>query len=101
MLHVNPHPIFLGERSFPPDIALASDVPFWEIFYHARDLVFALDKLRETQALDWGGVRRAENLDMVAAAFVHTHRLQEIFWSVVKESSGRAEVNDLIVVLPV
>lgn len=98
-LHVNPHPIFLGDRPFPPDIALVSDVPFWEIFYHARDLVFALDILRDIQGFDWRTVQRAESLDKVAAAFEHTRRLQQMFMSAVEDSSDLANASDMIVVL--
>ena len=98
-LHVNPHPIFLGDRPFPPDVALVSDVPFWEIFYHARDLVFALDTMRDKQGFDWHTVQRADSLDKVAAAYEHTLKLQQMFMSAVEDSADLTKASDLIVVL--
>ena len=53
-LHVTPWWALAGEKGmYPRDTPLFKDVHFWEIFGHARELVYALDRLRDQGAFQW------------------------------------------------
>jgi hypothetical protein len=65
-LHVNPWPLPFLPRGLTASDPLINDAPFWEIFNHARELGFALDRQRDNTAFDFGETKRAEDLTDLA-----------------------------------
>lgn len=99
VLHVNPWPLLVGEKGIAKPGVLVNDMHFWEIFMHARDLVFALDALRDAEQYVWSGVERAENLREVAAAYDRTSEMQSIFIAAVEVGKPASwdELNQVVV----
>lgn len=98
-LHVNPWWELVGEKGmYPRETPLFRDVHFWEIFGHARELVYALDRLRDQCEFDWPEVSRAEDLGDVAQAYALTHHRETIMLTVL-ETYRPSSWRDLAVVI--
>ena len=83
-LHVNPWPMFIGEKGiYPIGAPLFNDIHFWEIFLHARELVYALDRLRDMGTFHWPEVSRAEDLDEGAEAYAVTYEMQTLMFTAI------------------
>jgi hypothetical protein len=96
---VNPWWELAGEKGmYPRNTPLFKDVHFWEMFGHAHELVYALDRLRDECGFQWPEVSRADDLDDVAEAYAWTHRRETIMRTVL-ETYRPSSWSDLEVVI--
>ncbi len=81
-LHVSPHehPLFRKGIQAEGGDFLVPDGGFWELFEHARRLLFAIDSLRDRVATtDWGKIARGDDLIAVHDAWARTQQMQEMW----------------------
>lgn len=86
-LHVTPWRIPLADRGIAEPGFLTNDAPFWEIFTHARELVFALDRLRKSAGFDWDGVVEAEDLTDLAKAYERSKEMEAVFLALLQAAA--------------
>ncbi len=93
-LHVNPWNFPLSQRGLAAEAPLADDASFWEIFNHGRELIFALDRLRERAGFDWGDLPRADELSDLANAYDAAKEMEAIFLALLEAISEPVERDD-------
>jgi hypothetical protein len=84
-LHVSPHkhPMFLKGIQTEGGDFLVPDGGFWELFEHARRLLFAIDTLREQVATtDWAHIPRRDDLLDLHDAWVRTQEMQGMWLAI-------------------
>jgi hypothetical protein len=81
-LHVSPHehPLFRKGIQTEGGDFLVPDGGFWELFEHARRLLFAIDLLRDrAETAEWAQVARSDDLIAVHDAWARTQQMQEMW----------------------
>jgi hypothetical protein len=85
-LHVSPnqHPLFLKGMQHERDL-LVPDGGFWELFEHARRVLYAIDALRDRVASSpWPEIRRGTDLLVFLDGWARTQQMQLIYMSLLR-----------------